>query len=126
MMPPRENRSVDYERKDVAEARILAIAAGLVAGIIAVYLVSAAVLRFMRGGPAPSSGSVMEEMIRQMPPQPRLQSNPPEDLNALRREEDRQLNEYGWVDRERGIVRIPIRQAMEAVIKEGLPARRTK
>lgn len=42
----------------------------------------------------------------------------PEDLLSLRAREEAKLNSYGYVDRERGIVRIPIRQAMELVIRE--------
>ncbi len=41
-----------------------------------------------------------------------------EDLRSLRAREDAELNSYGYVDREKGIVRIPIRQAMELVIRE--------
>lgn len=41
-----------------------------------------------------------------------------EDLRNLRAREDAELNSYGYVDRDKGIVRIPIRQAMELVIRE--------
>ena len=39
-----------------------------------------------------------------MPPEPRLQTNPKQDLRDLRAAEDKVLNSYGWVDRNRGIV----------------------
>ena len=45
-------------------------------------------------------------------PQPRLQESEPVDLAKLRQAEDSLLNSYGWVDREKGIVRIPIDEAM--------------
>ena len=45
-------------------------------------------------------------------PQPRLQVSEPVDLAKLRQAEDSLLNSYGWVDREKGIVRIPIDEAM--------------
>ena len=41
----------------------------------------------------------------------------------MRAEEDRILNSYGWVDAQRGIVRIPIAQAMAMTVAQGLPAR---
>jgi hypothetical protein len=44
------------------------------------------------------------------------------DIRNLRREEDRKLNGYGWVNREKGIVSVPIEQAMEQVAREGLSA----
>jgi hypothetical protein len=58
------------------------------------------------------------------PPEPRLQSAPVKDLAAFRAQEDAILNSYGWVDREKGIVRIPVDRAMEVVAKEGLPVRK--
>jgi len=33
------------------------------------------------------------------------------------------LDGYAWVDKTRGIVRIPITRALELVAKEGLPSR---
>jgi hypothetical protein len=35
----------------------------------------------------------------------------------------RRLSSYGWVDREAGIVRIPIDRAMDLLAERGLPAR---
>ncbi|MGB9605875.1 MAG: hypothetical protein ACPL88_08365, partial [Bryobacteraceae bacterium] len=37
----------------------------------------------------------------------------PEDLRALRAREEAELNSYGYVDRQKGVVRIPVRRAME-------------
>jgi len=45
----------------------------------------------------------------------------PELLLAQREKAQTQLNNYGWVDEEAEIVRIPIQQAMELVAERGLP-----
>jgi hypothetical protein len=37
--------------------------------------------------------------------------------------EDSLLKSYGWIDRERGIVRIPIDRAIEILAQRGLPVR---
>ncbi len=58
---------------------------------------------------------------RSLPPIPNLQVNPASDLEQLRVEENKRLNTYGWVDKEQGIVRIPVEKAMEVVAKQGLP-----
>jgi hypothetical protein len=58
-----------------------------------------------------------------LPPEPRLQVQPREDLKRMRAEEDTVLNSYGWVDRGAGVVRIPVEQAMKKLVDEGLPAR---
>lgn len=43
---------------------------------------------------------------------------PFEDLARLDAEQLEMLNSYGWVDQQRGIVRVPIRRAMELVVAE--------
>src|SRR5215470_11575147 len=47
------------------------------------------------------------------PPEPRLQETPPLDLKAYRAAEDQILTSYGWIDQEKGIVRIPIDKAID-------------
>ena len=59
----------------------------------------------------------------QLPPEPRLQVNPRDDLRELREREDQVLHSYGWVDRNAGVVRIPIEEAMKLTVQRGLPAR---
>jgi hypothetical protein len=44
-------------------------------------------------------------------------------MDALRRQEAAVLTTYGWVDRQAGIVRIPIDVAMTQILEEGLPVR---
>ncbi len=41
-----------------------------------------------------------------------------EDLRALRAREDTELNSYGYVDRSKGTVRLPIARAMELLSQE--------
>ena len=52
-----------------------------------------------------------------------LQPSPDKDIAAYRAEKERLLNEYAWIDRDRGIVRIPIEQAM-AMLARGEGAQR--
>jgi hypothetical protein len=48
-----------------------------------------------------------------LPPEPRLQRAPQADLAQVRRQERERLTTYAWVDRQAGVVRIPIDRAME-------------
>lgn len=57
------------------------------------------------------------------PPEPRLQTDPKQDLANLRAEEEQILTGYGWVDRNNNVVRIPIAEAMKLTLQRGLPAR---
>ena len=58
------------------------------------------------------------------PPAPRIQASPATDLRDLRAYEDSQLNSYGWVDKQKGTVRIPIERAIELVARQGIPPQR--
>jgi len=55
-------------------------------------------------------------------PTPSLQSAPTTDLRALRTEKHALLDEYRWIDRDKGIVRIPIERAMALLIARTSPA----
>jgi hypothetical protein len=61
--------------------------------------------------------------MRRLPPEPRLQTDPRDDLTNMRRSEDEVLQSYGWIDRNAGTVRIPIEQAMKLTAERGLPKR---
>jgi hypothetical protein len=54
-------------------------------------------------------------------PQPQLQQTPVLDLRAIRAEEDKVLTSYAWVDQPKGVVRIPVAQAIDILAKRGLP-----
>jgi hypothetical protein len=63
------------------------------------------------------------EQKGRVPPEPRLQTHPRQDLRDLRSAEDAVLAGYGWVDKDAGIARIPIDEAMRLTVQRGLPAR---
>jgi hypothetical protein len=56
-------------------------------------------------------------------PEPQLEKTPIPDLKAIREAEDQSLTTYGWVDQQKGTVRIPISKAMDMVVAKGLPVR---
>ena len=53
-------------------------------------------------------------------PLPNLQTLPNLDLTAFRAREESVLHSYGWVDKEAGLVRIPIEEAMRLLAERGL------
>ena len=52
-------------------------------------------------------------------PAPRLQTDPAADLRAFRKQQAQELEGYAWVDRERGLVRIPLDRAMGLIAGRG-------
>ena len=57
-------------------------------------------------------------------PEPRLQSSPKADMDRMLAEETAILNNYDWVDRRVGVVRIPIERSMDLLSQRGFPPRR--
>ena len=60
---------------------------------------------------------------RELPPSPRLQVEPHFELKEYCEQQQREVNSYGWIDQRLKVVRIPINQAMDLVLKNGLPVR---
>jgi hypothetical protein len=60
---------------------------------------------------------------RQLPPEPRLQVSPGVDLKRTRAAENATLHSYRWVDRDAGVVGIPIDRAIAILAEKGLPVR---
>jgi hypothetical protein len=56
-------------------------------------------------------------------PQPQLLVNEPANLEQFRAQEDLKLTTYGWVDRNAGVVRIPVERAKSLLLERGLPVR---
>jgi hypothetical protein len=54
---------------------------------------------------------------------PRVKTSIAEDWDAIDAQAHARLDNYGWVDRARSVVHLPITRALELVAKEGLPAR---
>jgi len=59
--------------------------------------------------------------LRIAPPGPRLQTDSEGDLQKFRADEEQRLNTYYWIDKQKGIVHIPIDQAMKRLAATGAP-----
>ena len=115
-----------HETRDVASRRLLVIAAVLVACTAAGNLAIRGYQDWLAGRDARTDARTARSALPAVPPPaPRLQAHPAAELAAWRAVEVRDLERLGWVDRSRGIVRIPIERAMEILAARGLPARGT-
>lgn len=119
-LAPSHVREQGYEPTDVPLVQV-AMAGG---GLILVLVFSALALWGMAslfGRPmsqVPVSNLEREELS---PPAPRLQVNPSRDLAEVELQASKILGSYGWVDRDDGIVRIPIARAMALLAQRGWP-----
>jgi hypothetical protein len=120
---------VHHETSDVSVSAVFGFGAALIVSAIVIYMVVWGVFVFFsgravrRGSTGDRRTATQEERL---PPEPRLQTNPRGDLGALREAEERVLTTYGWVDRNAGVVRIPIEQAMKLTAERGLASRTAK
>ncbi len=121
-----DNPAVHHETSDVNIRGILVFAVGL---IVAAVIIHALIWLMFRALDASASRKVTPQyplaitQENRLPPEPRLQTNPRQDLNDLRTAEEQVLESYGWVDKNKGVVRIPIDEAIKLTIQRGLPAR---
>lgn len=56
-------------------------------------------------------------------PYPQVLTNEPSNLARFRAEQEKDVTGYGWVDQSKGVVRIPVDQAMDLLLKKGVPVR---
>jgi hypothetical protein len=120
-----DNIEVRHEESDVNIRAIFGFGAALLTVAVVVHMLIYLLFGFFtrredQSVPAEYPLAAQENRV---PPEPRLQIDPREDLSALRAKEDEILGTYGWVDRNAGVVRIPIDAAMKLVLERGLPAR---
>jgi hypothetical protein len=121
-----DRAALGHEKSDVNIAAIFGFAFGLFMTGVAIYFVVWLLFAFFA---AREAGRVMPVFPlaagqeSRVPPEPRLQTNPRQDLRDLRSAEDMVLTSYGWVDKNAGVARIPIREAMKLTVQRGLPVR---
>ena len=120
--PGTDSTSRRHEERDIQVRLIVLSGVGLVIVTAIVLLVAdwlfddfAASRVKVQGPLAPLAEA------RPLPPEPRLQVAPAQDLQQMRAAEDAVLSSYGWVNEAAGFVRIPIDRAIERVVEQGLP-----
>jgi hypothetical protein len=127
--PPEPDATAGHEERDVSLRPVALAALGLTAVVLVVFVLMQVLLNFYAGiqsrrsaAPSPLAGAYgMKE-----PPMPRLQTHPVADLRDLRARDEALLSGYAWIDRDAGLVQIPIERAMDLMAERGLPARPTR
>jgi hypothetical protein len=119
------NPEVHHEHSDINVRAIL--------GFVIVLAVTAAVVQVAMYGlfkvfdrmevASDPTVSPLNRPVAVVPPDPRLQTTPWQDLKAFRATEEQALHSYGWVDRNAGVVSLPIDRAKELLLERGLPTR---
>ena len=112
----------DTKLHEPADVPLRAVGVGgliVVAITVLALLVSGWTLARERRTPAPGAELVHPlASARELPPEPRLESDPDLLLRETRAEQEARLGTYRWVDRGAGVVAIPIERAMELLVEE--------
>ena len=120
------NPDVHHETSDVDIRGVLAFGVGLIVLGVFISLAVGVLFKYLDSREARQAAPQYPLAATQgnrVPPEPRLQTNPRQDLADLRAREAETLSTYGWVDRNAGVVRIPIDEAIKKTLERGLPAR---
>lgn len=106
--PAGEEHDVRYEARDVRLRPLMAFGAAL-----------GGLLLIVAGAMAALFG-LFAEQVQRRPSEPASQAEieTAQQLQRLRQREEEVLNNHAWVDKQKGIVRIPIGRAMELVAEE--------
>jgi hypothetical protein len=126
--PMPERAEVHHETSDANVRAIFIFGAGLFAVAVAVHVAIWLLFMFFAGREARTVAPRYPLAVSQanrLPPEPRLQIHPRQDLLDLRAGEDAVLNTYGWIDKPTGVARIPIEEAMKLTVQRGLPVRKS-
>jgi hypothetical protein len=112
-----------HEHKDVNARNLLWLGAGLCAMILLAALSMKLLFGYYSTHQPSAQPASLLEAGPELPPQPRLQIHEHVDLGKKLAADQSVLNNYGWVDRNAGVVRIPIDRAIDLLAQCGLPAR---
>ena len=106
--------AVGHERRDVSVATVVKWGAGVLGLVVFTVAAMWLMLRQLQAHEEHESApaSPLASYGPQEPPQPRLQTDARGDLESLRASEQKQLESYGWIERDAGTVHIPIDRAM--------------
>lgn len=110
-----DSKRFDYERSDVQVRLVGWLAGGLATFILIVPLVLPWMFPLSMQQTSPANRSALSSNA------PPLEVDPRDTLQRSQRGSAQFTSSYGWVDRQRGIVRIPVDRAVDLVLHRGLP-----
>jgi len=110
-----------YEKRDTTARPIVLFGVALLGIILVSLVLMGGLFRYYNVREARLDESASPLGAVTLPPEPRLQVSPGQDLVGMRAAEIRTLNGYEWIDRDEGIVAIPVERAMDLLAERGLP-----
>jgi hypothetical protein len=116
-------REEGYERRDASIRGLLLFGLFLAAVLVFVFFSMKWTFDWLSAESPRGEPAAPFVTGRTLPPAPRLQANPHMDLRSYCAGQLEELNSYGWLDKNNGLVHIPIERAMDIVMQQGFPSR---
>lgn len=118
--PSSKSLSAGHELSDAKPMLVALMAAALIAVILTIM----GVLSWMYAHLYSSAPAIpVRQTQEQFGNAPHARTSIEDDWKAINAQTSQHLEGYGWIDREHGLVRIPIQRAMDLIATQGLPAR---
>ena len=126
-----EHADVSFEKQDVSSSPILKFLVFLGIVVVLSYFMVLGIYKGLTKYWASTYTQMPPSHLgtgATVPPEPRLQgmpghlADPQEDWREMLKSDTDANNELGWVDEKAGVVRIPVKDAMDLIVEKGLPA----
>jgi len=117
---PHNHNGAGHEKSEISVRFIVVSLGVLLVGTFLVALLVVGIFQFFSHTYQPQESAKQAQV--QVPPEPRVEAEPWQQLQTVRSREDHVLTSYAWVDQKQGIVRIPIDQAIDELAKKGVPS----
>lgn len=110
-----------HEVRDARVGCLVAVGVGMIVSAVVMSVGLWAMFDFFATGARQRDLATVPVFSTAPPPGPQLEVDPDADLARVRSREEGLLNSYDWVDRQHGVVRIPIDRAIDLIVQQGLP-----
>ncbi len=119
--PPPTSMHAGHELRDMRPGQVIMWLGLLVVAVTGLVIVITIFERLMIGHLGNIQSVVSNPPNVQPPPAPQLETANGQVLDALHAQEDQLLNNYTWINKSAGTLRIPIDRAIQLTVQRGLP-----
>jgi hypothetical protein len=109
-----------HEESEVSVRLIVVSLAFLAVATAVVFVLVVGIFRYFYTSYSTEEATRLSQPV--VPPEPRIEVAPYEQLQQLRIKEDHILSSYAYVDKATGVVRVPIDRAIDMLAAKGLPS----
>jgi|SRR6516162_742749 hypothetical protein len=122
---PPVDRGLGYEPRDASIKGLLQFAFWMAVVLVITLFAMRGLFDYIKKAQplGPTSSPLVKEGQRVLPPSPRLQVHPHQELADYCAEQQRDVNSYGWLNQQAGVVHIPVDRAIDLILAKGLPTR---